>query len=282
MRVLIAGCGDVGGALAARLLAAGHRVWALRRNTVALAPGPEPVAADLTRPETLEAVPEGLDAVVYSAAADGYTEDAYEAAYAAGVANLCTLLERRGEPVRRFLFVSSTSVYGQGDGSWVDETSPTEPAAFSGRRVLEGERRAAAGPWTGVAVRFGGIYGPGRNRLLERVYRGAPCAADPAAYTNRIHRDDCAGVLAFLLEHPDPAPVYLGVDDAPAPQCEVMDWLAARLGVSPPPRAAAGTPARGNKRCRNRRLREAGYAFTYPTYREGYLALARDFQPPSD
>lgn len=279
MRVLIAGCGDVGGVLAARLLERGHGVFALRRTVAALAPGPRPVAADLTRPETLEAIPEGIDAVVYSAAADGYREAAYRGAYVDGVENLCALLHRRGEPVERFLFVSSTSVYGQDDGGWVDETSPTEPASFSGRLVLEGERRAAAGPWAGVAVRFGGIYGPGRNRLLERVHQGAPCAADPPAYTNRIHRDDCAGVLAFLLEHPHPEAVYLGVDDDPAPQCQVMDWLADRLGVPHPPRAAAGTPARGNKRCRNRRLREAGYRLIYPSYREGYLALARDFRP---
>ena len=271
--VLIAGCGDVGTALALELGRDGHRAWGLRRDPSRLPAPIRPLAADLARPQTLAGLPGAIDLVCYAAAADGFAESAYRAVYADGVRHLLEALA--GRPVRRFVFVSSTGVYGQGGGEWVDEASPTEPAGFSGRYVLEGERAVLESPFPGVVVRFGGIYGPGRTRLIEGVRRGDPCVESPPRYTNRIHRDDCAGVLRHLFELADPQPVYLGVDCAPAPECEVRDWLAGLLGVPRPPRVADddASPQRGNKRCRNDRLLASGYRFRYPTYREGYGAL---------
>jgi hypothetical protein len=106
-------------------------------------------------------------------------------------------------------------------------------------------------------------------------------------FSNRIHRDDAAGVLAHLIDRQAagvaPAPLLLGVDDEPALGSEVVAWIAARLGIEPPERSA--DPPRG-KRCRNGRLRRSDYAFRYPSYREGYAAiLAADptfptFTPP--
>jgi nucleoside-diphosphate-sugar epimerase len=176
----------------------------------------------------------------------------------------------------RFFYASSTGVYAQSHGEWVDEDSPTEPTGFSGLRVLEGERLALEGVPGAVVVRFGGIYGPGRTRLVDTVRRGATCVESPPLYTNRIHRDDCAGVLRHLLSLERAASAYVAVDHAPAPQCEVMDWLAARLGVPAPRRVRGQAPEAGpggSKRCRNARLLASGYAFLYPTYREGYAAL---------
>ncbi len=271
--VLIAGCGDVGTALGLDLAAAGYRVWGLRRDPTGLPPAIGPIAADLSRPETLATLPPGINQVVYAAAADGFSDAGYRAAYLDGVGNLLQALA--GRPVRRFVFVSSTAVYGQGAGEWVDEASPTEPSGFSGQRVLEGEAAARSGPFPAVVVRFGGIYGPGRTRLIESVRRGEPCVEAPPRFTNRIHRDDCAGVLRHVLELQAPDPVYLGVDGAPAADCEVRDWLADRMGVARPGRVsdAAASPQRGNKRCRNDRLVASGFRFRYPTYREGYAAL---------
>ena len=280
--VLIGGCGDVGTALGVRLARAGLAVWGLRRDPAGLPAPLIPVRADLTRPETLVHLPPEPDLVCYAAAADGFSEPAYRAAYVTGVGNLIAALA--GRPVRRFVFVSSTAVYAQADGEWVDEASPTEPAGFSGACLLEGERLVLHGPFPGVVLRLGGIYGPGRTRLIEAARRGEPCAHEPPRYTNRIYRDDCAGALAHVLEMEAPEAVYLGVDHAPAPECEVMDWLADALGVPRPPRGdgrGRGSPQRGNKRCRNGRLVASGYRFRYPTYREGYTALlhAQDVRP---
>ena len=125
-------------------------------------------------------------------------------------------------------------------------------------------------------VRFAGIYGPGRGWMIERARAGASCTGDPPKFTNRIHRDDCAGALAHLVELDDRCDdVYIGVDDAPAEECEVLEWLAARLGAPAPRRVRGGEAAAqgSGKRCRNARLRASGYRFRHPTFREGYAAV---------
>ena len=246
-RVLIAGCGDVGGALGRLLVGAGHQAFGLRRNVRALPPELEPVAADLGDPASLAgAVPGEVDVLVYTAAASGFDDAAYREAYVRGLGNVLEALDR--SRLRRVLFVSSTGVYGRDDGGWVDEDSPSLPSGFSGRRLLEGEAVAASAGVPAVSVRFGGIYGPGRTRLIDRVRSGAGCAGNPVLWTNRIHRDDCAGVLHHLVELDRPRASYIGVDCEPAPQCLVMDWLADRLGVAHPPRTGPGQRKRGGSK----------------------------------
>jgi nucleoside-diphosphate-sugar epimerase len=273
-RVLIAGCGYVGSALAARLAAEGHEVYGMRRNPAALPPGVRPVAADLRDPATLDDLPTGVTAVFYTAAADGGSDDEYRAAYVDGPRNLLAALVARGERPRRVVFTSSTSVYGQAAGEWVDEDSPTEPEGFGGRRMLEGEALVRGGPFPGVVLRLGGIYGPGRTSYIDRVRSGAAECPAETTYTNRIHRDDCAGALRHLMLLHAPLPVYVGVDRAPADTCEVMRWLASTLGRPAPARATSpATRRRSNKRGRSDRLVASGYEFIYPTYREGFAAL---------
>ncbi len=278
--ILIAGCGDVGSTLGVLLAQAGHTVWGLRRDVAKLPPILSPIAADLTDIATLDNLPPNIRHVIYTAAAAGRDDAAYRAAYVDGPRNLITALHRAGQPIERFVFTSSTGVYGQTDGGWVDESSPTEPTSFTGQRVLEGEGVVHAASWTSIVVRLAGIYGPGRTRLLERARTGAPVARDAPSYTNRIHRDDCAGALAHVLALPTPAPCYVGVDDEPAPLGRVVDWICEQAGWPRPPDAAAAVgpdmpPSRrgGNKRCRNQRLRDTGYTFRYPTFREGYATL---------
>ena len=275
--ILIAGCGDVGGALAERLRDAGHRVAGLRRRAGLLPAGIEPLAADLGEPATLALLGERrFDIVVVSSAAGRFDEDHYRRVYVEGLANLLDVL--RGTP--HVLLASSTAVYHQCDGEWVDEDSPTEPHGFSGRILLQAEallRERAAHRAT--VLRFGGIYGPGRERLLREVAAGIGCAREPVRYTNRIHREDCAGILQFLvgrlLRGETLAPLYLGVDSEPAPMWEVRHWIAAELGVVLDDAAggAQGGRAPGSKRCSNRRLLEAGYALRYPDFRAGYAPL---------
>jgi nucleoside-diphosphate-sugar epimerase len=283
-RVLVAGCGYVGSELARQLAADGHVVYGLRRSAGALPEGVQRLAADLGDRAGLHAALAevehgGIDAVVYAAAADRADDEAYRRAYVEGLANVLAWAEAQGMRPPRVFFTSSTAVYAQQDGAWVDEDSPTEPTHFSGTRMLEAERLVGAAG--GVALRLGGIYGPGRTRLIEGVRAGRlAIQPGPPRWTNRIHRDDAAGALRHLvgraLAGAPLDPVYVGVDDEPADDATVLRWLAQRLGVPPPATAAAGEPARGrggNKRCRNARLRATGYRFAYPTFREGYGAL---------
>jgi nucleoside-diphosphate-sugar epimerase len=278
-RVLIAGCGYVGSVLAQALGQEGHEVWGLRRRVAGLPEGVHPFEADLALPGTLVELPPGLDVVFYMAAPGGSDDALYRTAYVEGLANLLTALEEGQQRPRRIFFASSTAVYAQSDGSWVDEDSPTTPRHFSGHRLLEAEALLAASSFAHVIVRFGGIYGPRRNRLIERVRTARAYFHDaPPQYTNRIHRDDCVGALRHLMALPTPGSRYLAVDSDPAEEAEVMNWLAGTLGAPPPRRASAGDPRpiRGNKRCRNARLLESGYTLRYPTFREGYTAVLSD------
>lgn len=279
-RIVIAGCGDVGKATALLLVADGHEVFGIRRRPGAIAPGIESIAADLCDPGQLQSLPAAVEVLIYAAAADGFNDDAYERAYVTGLRNVLSALD--GGSLRRVIFVSSTSVYAQNDGDWVDERSATEPTGFSGRRLLQAEsilaEQCEAMGCQSSVVRLGGIYGPGRTRLLEQVRAGARCCEEPVQWTNRIHRDDCAGVLRHVVTLDQPAPLYLGVDSEPAGQCAVLRWLAREMGAAEPvPEAKAQDSSRrrrgGNKRCSNRRLIDSGYQFVYPGYRQGYAAL---------
>ncbi|RPJ26798.1 MAG: NAD-dependent epimerase/dehydratase family protein, partial [Planctomycetaceae bacterium] len=211
--VLIAGCGYVGTALGVRLAGAGHTVWGLRRSAEGLPPGICLFVSDLSPPETLQTLPPALAAVFYTAAPNGVDDAAYRAIYVDGLRYVLEALVRQHQSPQRVLLTSSTAVYAQSGGEWVDETSPTEPQHFTGRRVLEGERMLLDGPFPATVLRLGGIYGPGRTSLIERVRQGlAACREGPPLYTNRIHRDDCAGALHHLMTLPQPDSHYIGVD----------------------------------------------------------------------
>ena len=271
-RIFIAGAGYVGTVAAQVLSAAGH-VVDIGRRTPGAAPGSH--AMDVLRPATYPAALRDAGCVIYCVSADGFTEEAYRDAYVTGLANVIGAATTGA--ARRFLFVSSTGVFGQDDGSVVDESSPATPRGFSGRTLLEGEALVARMPIEAASIRFSGIYGPGRDRLIRMVRTGAAVSAKSrAAITNRIHRDDCARALAHLVGRPAIAPLYLGSDEAPTPMGEILDWIADRLGVPPPPvgeDSAQVLQRGGNKRISSARLRGEGFGFLHPTYREGFAAI---------
>lgn len=269
--VLVAGCGYVGAALASRLVSGGDRVYGLSRNVSALPEGVLPISADLTAASVVAgAIPSDVERIVYCAAASSRTEEAYQAIYRRGLENVLEVASGRG--IDRVAFTSSTAVYAQDDGGWVDETSPTEPAGFAGRALLAAEEALASAPMTTVVLRLAGIYGPARTWLVRRVHSGEarvrPEGAGPQ-YGNRIHRDDCAGALAHLIALEGADAIYVGVDDAPAPLSDVHRFVAGLLGVTPVS-GDVGAGRGGNKRCTNRRLKQSGYALLVPSYREGY------------
>ncbi len=278
MRVLVAGAGFVGAELARRLAHAEHEVIALRRSPPVLA-APDGLAnvrwlaCDLGDAPAVRALPlAGIDALAYLVAADARDDAAYRRAYVDGLANLLARLALHSA-LQRVLFASSTSVYAHDDGSWLDESSPTKPTNFTGQRVLEGEALARAAGCSAIALRLGGIYGPGRTSLIARVRSGAAELPRAPHYTNRIHRDDAARACAHLLTLPSAAACYVGADHDPADQSEVLRWLAARIGAPAPRGDTAVHAAPSGKRCTSALLRATGFAFEFPTYREGYGAL---------
>ncbi len=274
MSVLVAGLGDVGGRAAARLVAAGHEVIGVRRSDTPGPDGVRMVRGDLTDPDLVDALPAGIDHVLITVSSDGRDPELYRSAYLDGPTTLLAALADRGDTVRRVVFTSSSAVYGQRDGEWVDESSPTEPASPTARVLVAAEQAILDGPFPATSLRLTGIYGPGRTRLVDLVRRGDAAVGSTPSYTNRIHAADAAAACVLLLElGADAPPVVVGTDDEPADRAEVYRWLAERLGVDGPVVDDERAPDRGSKRCRNDLLRSLGWTPTYPTFREGYAEL---------
>jgi nucleoside-diphosphate-sugar epimerase len=274
MTILLAGCGDLGTEAGLRFASAGHRVVGWRRSPDKLPAEIEGAAANLST-AGLPPVPADTAAVVIAVAADAPTEEAYRSAYLNGVAHVLDALERDRVTPERVLFVSSTAVHGDAEGGWIDENTTPEPGGFSGRIMREAEelllKRLDGTGTSAVVLRLGGIYGPGRTRLIDQVRTGSAIIPDQPRFTNRIHRDDAAGAIMQLCTMSAvPSPVYLGVDNDPAELGDVLRFLAAELGLDVPPTGDAGDARGGNKRCSNALLRETGFSFKYPTFREGY------------
>ena len=279
-KLLIIGCGDIGQRLARQLDPSRYQVTGLRRNPPADQPYLHYQTVDVTRERQLDALfsRESFDVIVISMTPAERSEAGYQQAYVQTCRNLVSALQHHQCKPRLLLFVSSTAVYAQNDGSWVDEQSPTIPDGFSGKCLLDAEQIIQDSGFNASIVRFSGIYGPGRNRLIEQV-KQQRASASPH-YTNRIHADDCAGVLAHLIElhhHQPLADIYLATDSAPTPMIEVVSWIAAQLGIENY-LAADAINERGNKRISNQRLLSSGYSLRHTNFRSGYSELLAEHQ----
>mgnify|MGYP000182061305 FL=1 len=279
--VLIIGCGDIGTALGRELIDEGHSVIGVRRNVKALeGSGIQPMALDLDHLDDsdAQALPQA-DYVIYTVSADHFEESAYQSAYPQGLKRVLGVLERQETPPRRVFFVSSTSVYGQQEGETINEQSPADASSFSGILMRQAEQALINHPLVGSVVRFSGIYGPGRDRLIRQVAEGRVAAVTPVMYSNRIHRDDCAGILKHLMYLDQQGQalenIYLGSDCEPAALHDVMTWLAKQLKVDATETMQSPLRRRASKRCDNSRLISSGYAFRYPSFREGYQQVLK-------
>lgn len=288
MRVAILGCGYLGLALGRRLTESGHDVVGVRRSDDGAAEveaaGLTAVRADVTDPEELSAVPDA-DAVVFAASAGGRGAAAARRVYVDGLRTTVDHFGGRERPPDRLVYTSSTGVYGDRGGDWVDESTRLEPVDEKSAALIDAEAAAMDADRHGIdptVIRYGGIYGPDRHRIDS--YLEGPVTP---GILNLIHRDDAAGVAAFLLETERASgEIVVAVDDEPVDRRELAAWLAGRCGVEPPPErsveqrladedlsAAAARRLRADKRCSNARLRELGYEFAYPTFREGFARL---------
>ena len=270
-RVLVAGCGDLGLRVAHRLRARGEQVHALRRTLPVDAAGLCWHQADLTDPSSLVGLPGNTTQLVFLPTPDAREPAAYRAVFLDGLRHLLAALA--DAPLRRVLLVSSSAVYGDHGGGWVDERTPPSPLGFNGELLLQAEHWLASRGVPAVVLRLAGLYGPGRLQLIERLRAGrATVPRTTVHWANRMHSDDAAAAIVHLLALPEPERLYLGVDDTPLPLDVLYDHLAALTGA---PRPADGpAPAGiGSKRLSNARLRASGFAPAWPDAREGYAAL---------
>lgn len=270
--VVIAGCGDLGIETGLRFAARGRSVTGLRRRAE-LIPGPIVGRSVDLRHEVPE-IAADTGVVVVASAAGSRDVDEYRATYVDGLRHVLDGIDASGA-APRLLVVSSTAVYDVEDGSTVTEETPAQGGTPTADVLVEAEALLRERAPDAVLVRLSGIYGPGRERLIEQVRSGrATLSAGTSPHTNRIHRDDAAAALVHLADVEHPAPTYLGTDDEPARLDDVLTFLAAELGVpAPEPAAATGRQAGGDKRLSNALLRSTGWVPRYPTFREGYRAV---------
>lgn len=270
MTALIAGCGDLGTQIGLLFADQGWDVHGIRRSPEKLPETINGIRADLGT--QVPAVPPETEIVVMATAADERTEHAYRQAYLDALRNLLHGIRTSGAWPRRMLLISSTSVYGPQEGV-VDEETPAHPATATGAILLQAEKLLRDQMPRATVLRLSGLYGPGRTRLIDQVRAGI--AADrPDRYTNRIHRDDAAAATVHLTTRVDePAPLYLGTDDEPAPRSAVLAFLAQQLDVPAPQTAVDTVTPPGGRRCSNARLTATGFRLRYPSFREGYEAV---------
>ncbi|WP_058994513.1 SDR family oxidoreductase [Haloarcula sp. CBA1127] len=291
-RVAILGCGYVGLELG-RQLHDDYEVVGVRRSDGGIAAiedaGFEAVQADVTDPESLSAVPDA-DWLVFAASSGGRGAKAAREVYVEGLRTAIDHFWSRADPPERLVYTSSTGVYGDHDGAWVDEETPLDPQTEKTEVLAEAERVARERPVEhgghGTVARFAGLYGPDRYRL-ERYLEGPVTAG----YLNMVHRADAAGAVRHLLTADHREEVVLVVDDEPVEKWAFADWLAEQCDASFPPKQTteerladdslsetAKRRIQTSKRCSNDRLRELGYEFEYPTFREGYRDAIREYQ----
>jgi len=294
MEVAILGCGYVGLELCRQLTDAGHDVVGVRRSDDGVAAveatGASAVQADVTEADSLAAVPDA-DALVFAASSGGRGAEAARRVYVDGLETVIEQFGGRDDVPDRLVYTSSTGVYGDHDGDWVDESTPLDPQTEKTRVLAEAERvaleTAAEHGIDGTVARYAGLYGPDRYRL-ERYLEGPVTEG----CLNMVHRDDAAGAVAFLLtEDLARDEAVLVVDDEPVEKWAFADWLADECGVAQPPKQTkaerladeglsetARRRIQTSKRCSNDRLRALGYEFVHPTYRSGYRAAVEAYR----
>lgn len=269
---LIIGCGYLGRRVAALWREGGQRVFAITRKHAdeIRVSGIAPIVGDVMIPRSLGSLPK-VGSVLYCVGLDRSSGASMREVYVDGLRNVLNHLP----PPERFIYVSSTSVYGQTDGAEVDEQSPTEPEEESGKVVLEAEKLLRSRLPGAVILRFAGIYGPGRLLRRQAIEKGEPIQADPERWLNLIHADDGAAAVLATEQFAAAGATINVCDGQPVRRRDFFSRLAELLGA-PGPHFLAPDPMqppphdKANRRIGNRKLREELHVcLRYPSWREG-------------
>lgn len=265
---LIVGCGYLGSRVATAWVASGRRVLALTRSRSAelAALGITPIVGDVLDPDSLKHLPE-VGVVLYAVGLDRRAGRSMRDVYVNGLENVLKTVRCSG-PI---LYVSSTGVYGQTDGEWVDETSETNPLEESGKVVLDAEAMLRTYRPDAMVLRFAGIYGPDRVLRKQALSNGEPLVGDAEKWLNLIHVHDGRDAVMAAEVNARPGETYLIADDEPVPRRAFYTEAAEILGAPPAAFVSSPTTAKeANRRIQNAKAKqELRFTPTLPTYREG-------------
>ncbi len=275
---LFIGFGDLASRCAQALIDDGDSVVGIARGERPPQVGLEFWQGDVTSESILRRIRETqFDSAVITLTPGGRREDDYRRAYYDPVKALLQHWQLGNTP-ERILYISSTGVYAQSNGEVVDENSLAEPTSPTQVVLRETEELILNSTYRATVIRFSGIYGPKRNYLLRQVTQGN---GGNDQLTNRIHEEDCSGVIHFLVNLPigQLQKVYLATDKTPVTSRDIRDWLAGELGVDASTLSEPETSAMGNgKRCQSTLLENSGYVFKYPNFKSGYMGCLEFFR----
>jgi len=264
MRLLLIGYGYLGREVARVFRDAGWEVV-----PVSLSGGDDSIACDVADPESVKQLP-ATDFIVHCAASGRGGGDAYQRVYVDGCRNLA-----RAFPGVPLLFTSSTSVYGQTDGSIVTEESPAIPDRETGRLLLDAENLTLAA--NGIVARLAGIYGPGRSVILKKFLSGeAVVEEDGRRFLNQIHRDDAARAILHLATIGSRG-VFNVSDSTPLSQLTCYQALSDLFSRPLPPSGPRDlNRKRGwtHKQVSNAKLRATGWQPDFPSFPDAAEGIA--------
>jgi len=287
MTKLIIGCGYLGRRVATAWIAAGHEVFALTRSESKAeelrSAGILAVVGDLAAAGSLRSLPPA-ETVLHAVGFDRSAGQSIEQVYVEGLANVLNVVDSAS--LEKFFFISSTGVYGQHDGSWVDEQSECAPRRAGGRACLEAEKTLGAHSVgeSAIILRLAGLYGPGRIPRRRELSAGGLLSIPTRGFLNLIHVEDVVRVILAAEQKVIPPELFVVADGHPAQRSEYYRELA-RLLSAPEPRfgppskssPATARAAGSDKRVSSQRIREQlGVDLQYPSFREGLAGILHE------
>lgn len=271
MRILQIGCGGLGSLIAQATLAQGHALTIVRRSRQTVPQGARVLYADVVAGEGLSAL-NGLEADILLYCLAPVEGQSYQQTYVEGLRHVLAHVSKTH--LKHVFFISSTGIYGEQQGEWIDDETPAKPADAEGEVMLEAERLLDGLSCGHTALRVSGIYGPQRLYLLRLLQNQARWPTK-THWTNRIHEQDIAAAVVHLYQYvaeAKPLPTHcILTDGVPAAQHEVLQWLAGQQQL-PAPETPPLLPQSG-KRIRNRFLQQTGFTLQFADYRAGYASI---------
>jgi nucleoside-diphosphate-sugar epimerase len=262
-RILIVGCGDLGVRLAKNLSGQNIEIFAIKRNTQSLPTFIKPIAWDVTADEKIQ-IPHLFDSIFFSVAPSDHSEESYRKTYLKGFQNISHLIQDSAQ----VFFISSTGVYSQNNGEWVNEESETKPTKYSGKILLETERWIEKNIPQTTIVRFSGLYSKERNSTVEKIKNNQFGKIPMNKISNRIHLEDAARILVFLYQKKKKQAIYIGTDSHPTLYCDIVDWYCKKNKIDFTKPILQKIE---NKKISNKKIISEGFSFLYPSYQEGFL-----------
>jgi nucleoside-diphosphate-sugar epimerase len=281
-KITILGCGYLGTAIAKKCLSVGWEVTALTRNMDTAkkleAMGVKKVViCKIADSSWHEQVPPVQDYVVNCVGAANRSLDGYRDSYLAGQKSAIEWMKNGS--VQAYLFTSSTSVYPQANGEWVDENSSNVGCSERATILLDAER--VSFPAKNIStrsyiLRLAGIYGPGRHVLINKMKSGENYDGNSSRILNLIHRDDAVDAILSCLrsDNKSTGGVYNVTDDTASTRGEITDWLSKKLNLDRPKYLENDSIGTANRKVSNRKIvNEIDWNPNFPSYREGYESI---------